>query len=192
MNNLFDSDNYPDSEPDSLVLGSRWAWKRSDITEAYPTATYTLKYVLAIQADTGEHFTITASKVSAAHVVEVPIASTTNKAIGEYFWQSVVIRDSDSEELVVDSGFIEIKAQTGEVRSHVYKTLMAIRATIEGKAGTDQLSYSINGRSLSRYPIVDLIDFEKRYAQLWKQEKQKLDRENGRAGRHKVLTKMGA
>lgn len=191
MNNLFDSDNYPNEEPSDFVVGARWAWKRSEITEAYPTASYTLKYVFAHQSQVGS-FTITASKVSSAHVVEVPIATTTTYKAGDYLWKAVIVRDSDSEEVVVDEGYAELKRQSGEVSSHVYTTLKNIRATIEGKASKDQLSYTINGRSLTRYSFEELMKLEKEYLARWNREKAALDRKAGRESKHQVLVKMGA
>ena len=44
MGNLFDSNNYPQTEPSTLVAGDRWAWKRTDLGSDYPPASYTLAY----------------------------------------------------------------------------------------------------------------------------------------------------
>lgn len=192
MNNLFDTDNYPDAEPTELVIGSRWAWKRSDITDAYPTSLYTLKYVFADQERLSNKIEITASKISNAHVVEVPIATTGTYYSGDYFWKAIVIRDSDSEEVAVSEGHATLKTQSGDIASHTYKVLLAIRAVIEKKASKDQMSYSINGRSLARYTFEDLTKLEQHYTRRWNNEKSAVDRKNGRAGKHRVLTKMGA
>lgn len=192
MNNLFDSDNYPDQEPKTLVLGARWAWTRSDITEAYPPASYTLKYRFILQSGTDYDFTITASKTASAHVVEVAIATTAGHVAGDYIWQAVAVRDSDSEEVVVEEGLAEIKAKTGDIRTHTLKTLQAIRATIEGKASKDQMSVAVNGYSLSKYSFLELQQLERDYSIRWENEKRDLNRKNGRAGRAKVLTKLGA
>ena len=192
MKNLFDADNYPDSEPSSLSAGERWAWKRSDITAAYPAATYTLKYLLTLQTSTATQIEITAGKVSSEHVVEVSQTTTAEYVAGDYAWQAIIIRDSDSEELVIGEGYLNIVTQTGDGRSHTLIVLQAIRATIEGTASKDQQEYSISGRTLKRRSIPELIELEKYYSSRWKAEKAALDRENGRKTPNKTLVQMSA
>lgn len=196
MNNLFDTDNYPDSEPKELTIGARWAWTRSDITEAYPTASYTLKYRFIQQDSSRLKVDITAAKTGDAHVVEVSQSVTSKYVPDEYQWQAVVVRDSDSEELVVDRGYIELLPDfeaDKESRSWVYRTLQNIRATIEGTASQEQSSYSIAGRSLSRRSLEELTALEREFSQRWQQEKAARDRKQGRKGDQKrIYLKMGA
>lgn len=192
MQNLFDSDNYPNKEPSKLVAGERWAWTRSDITAVYPTASYTLMYLLILQSSAGTAINLTAGKTGSAHVVEVGQSTTNGYGAGDYKWQAIVVRDSDSEEVVVDEGYVSVSAQTGDVRSHVLITLQAIRATIEGTATKEQASYSIAGRSLSRRSVTELLELENVYLDRWEKEKQDLDRENGRSSNSRVLIQMEA
>lgn len=197
MDNLFDSTNYPETEPTTLAVGARWAWKRPDITEAYPTASYTLKYRLILQTSDKLNIEITASKTGSEHVVEVSQASTALYSAGSYAWQAIIIRDSDAEELVVDRGYVELIADFGDqatdARSWVYRTLQNIRATIEGSATKEQASYSIGGRSLARRSYQELLELEKEFSARWKQEQDKLNREQGRNGSQKrIYIKMGA
>ena len=191
MNNLFDSDNYPDVEPGELIIGDRWAWTRSDITDTYETASYTLKYRFSLQASPFSTFEIEAGKVSSAHMVEVAQATTAGYAAGDYRWQAVIVRDSDSEEVTVDQGFTELTPDftgTDDARPWVYRVLVAIRATIEGTATTDQESYSINGRSLSRRSLEELMALESEFSRKWDAEKAKTDAN----ARTRVLVKMSA
>lgn len=196
MNNLFDTDNYPDTEPASLVAGDWWAWTRSDITEAYPTASYTLKYRLTPLDGVADEITITAGKVSSAHVVEVSQATTTAYKSDEYGWKAIVVRDSDSEEVTVDQGYLtvhpELGATAGTHRSWVYETLAAVRATIKGTASEKQAAYSVGGRSLSLRTPQELMDMERDFSRRWDTEKAKIDRENGRSTGSRVLVKMSA
>jgi len=195
MNNQFDSDNYPDAEPRSVVAGERWAWTRSDITEAYPTATYTLEYRLAQQDSSHSDITFQAGKESSAHVVEVAAATTTGYDTGDHVWQAVVIRDSDSEEIVVSSGFIKVNigANSGDVRTWERKTLDAIRAVLENTASKEDEEYSIAGRSLKRRSIEDLLMMEKEFSARVKAQEEEVNMENGRStGRKRVYLKMGA
>lgn len=191
MRNLFISDNYPQTEPAELLVGSRWAWVRPDITSVYPVTEYTLKYAFS-DLEKGTNFEVLAAKIDGAHVVEVAAADTQNRNQGEHKWTAIIVRDSDGEEVSVDEGLTALTLSTSETGSHVYRTLMAIRATIEKKASKDQLSYTINGRSLQRYTFDELSRLETQYTRRYKAEKDALDRKNGRKGKHRVLTRLGA
>lgn len=196
MNNLFDSANYPQSEPDELVVGARWAWTRPDITNAYPTSAYTLKYRFNLMVSNGAVKTFTAAKTGGAHVVEVAAATTAAYTAGDYSWQAVVVRDSDSEEVTVDSGFSvfvpKLSGSTADTRSHAYITMKAIEAVIQGVATKEQQSYSIAGRSLTRYSHKELVDFYERYKRMWKAEMEAKRRKSGRKTGSRVLVKMRA
>jgi len=192
MINLFDSANYPDTEPASIIAGSRIAWTRSDITATYPTDSYTLVYKFKPQESGWDIETITANKTGSAHVVELSKSATAGYKPGDYRWQAIIVRDSDSEEIVVDEGFSSVSVQSGDIRSHTLTVLQAIRATIEGTASNEQAEYSINGRTLKRRAIAELVELEQLYASRWATEKATLDRENGRSSSARVLIKMGA
>jgi hypothetical protein len=192
MNNQFDTDNYPTQEPDTLSAGERWAWVRPDITGAYPTDSYTLKYLLTLQSSASAQLVITALKTAEKHVIEVGKAITDGYTAGDYAWQAVIVRDSDGEEVVVDDGLLLVVAQTGDIRSHSQKVLQAIRALIEGTATRDQQEYTINGRTLKRRSIPELLEIERVYAARWKAEKKAIARKAGRLASTNTLVKMGA
>jgi hypothetical protein len=196
LSNLFDNAAYPDGVPAKLVAGNRWAWTASALTADYPTASYTLKYRLSLQSEGGGVVTIAAGKVSSAHVVEV--GSTTSKTYqpGDYFWQAIIIRDSDDEEVTVDSGMTHVAPnfgdEPGDTRSHTYKVLMAIRACIEGSATREDESYTIAGRSLARRSLKDLMELEQSYMKRYQQEQDQLARDAGKSVSRRVLIKMSA
>jgi hypothetical protein len=192
MINLFDSANYPTAEPVDLVAGSLWAWTRPDITLAYPTALYTLKYVIVQQSPPRTTINITALKTGAQHIVEVSAATTEHDVHhheGDYAWQAIIVRDSDDEELVVDSGIVTITCFDGV--SHVYATLVAIQATIKGAASQDQLVREIGGRRLESRSYGELMQLEKEYLKRWAAEKAAAERKRGRRG-PRVLVGMSA
>ena len=196
MENVFDSSNYPDAVPSSLTAGSRWAWTRSDITSVYPTASYTLKFRFSLLADPFTDYSVTASKVSSAHVVEVATSVTSGYAAGDYDWFAIIVRDSDSEEVTVDRGSVTIQpdmgAAPGDTRSWVLRVLTAIRATIEGTASKEQSGYSIGGRSLSLRTPGELLELEREFHKRLKQEQAEINRAAGRTAASRVLVKMGA
>lgn len=196
MLNQFDSTTYPDAVPAELTAGARWAWTRSDITAAYPTASYTLKFRFSEMASPYTQQTVTAGKVSSAHVVTVAIADTAGAyPAGDYNWQAIVVRDSDDEQVLVDQGMVKILpdvATAGATASWVYRVLSAIRATIEGTASKEQSAYSIGGRSLSLRSVAELLELEKEFAKRWREEKNAIDRNAGRTSGSRVLVKMSA
>lgn len=196
MNNLFDSSNYPDAVPEELVAGNRWGWTRSDITAAYPTASYTLKFRFSLMAAPYSDYSVTATKASSAHVIEVATSTTEGYQAGEYSWQAIAVRDSDSEEVTVDRGFVTIVPDLGDTpgntSSWVYRTLVAIRANLEGTASREDASYSIGGRSLARRTVDELLTLEREFAKRWEAEKAAINRKAGRKKGGRVLAKLSA
>lgn len=167
MGNAFDSTNYPNLEPAELVIGDRWAWKRTDLSADYPTASYALTYVADMQGSGSTSFSITASETGGEYVVEIASATTATYLAGTYAWQAYITRSSDSARVSVAKGtwrlIPNLSASTADPRSHVKKVLDAIEATLEGRASVDQMSYSINGRTLQKTPISDLIKLRSTY-----------------------------
>ena len=169
MANLFDRANYPKQEPDVLVVGDRWVWRRPDLVADYPTADYALTYEFHLDTGGGgsNKFTITATETSTDYIVEIASATTASYTAGEYNWYAFITRSSDSQRLSVDEGRTKVEINfantNADSRTNSKKVLDAIEATIEGRASQDQMSYSIAGRSLSRMSIDDLLKFRDRY-----------------------------
>lgn len=166
MANKFDSTNYPTSEPNELQLGDFWAWKRTDLSTDYPTASYSLSYEFnLVDGSTAANFTLTATESNDEYIIET--SNTTSYTSGEYNWVAYITRSSDSARIKLSEGFTEIQENyattTSSVRSHAKKVLDAIEAVIENRATMDQSSMSIAGRSLSRLTIDELLQFRDRY-----------------------------
>lgn len=190
MNNLFDTANYPDQVPDELTVGALFSWTRSDITAAYPTDLYTLSFRFALLESPYTEETLTASKVDSAHVIAE--SETGSYSAGEYRWYAKVTRDSDSAAVQVDEGLVTFRPASGDDTGHVYKTLSAIRAVIEGTASREESAYSINGRSLNLRTPEELLTLEREYGKRWAREKAEINRKAGRAAKSRVLVKMRA
>jgi hypothetical protein len=184
MQNQFTAANYPDAVPAELASGARWAWTRSDITSAYPTSAYTLSFRLTQLDSPNLSSTITAGKVSSAHVVTVSADDTKGAyAAGDYSWQAIITRDSDGEQVQVDAGLVSILpdlAAPGVTSSWAYQVLMAIRATLKNTASKEQAAYSIGGRSLSMRSIPELMEMEKEFSKRWKAEVAQINKAAGR------------
>ena len=168
MSNIFDRVNYPTQEPDTLVVGDRWVWRRDDLVSDYPLDEYALEYRFT-EDSTGNTnaFTIAATEAESTYLVEIASAVTASLTAADYQWAAFIIRSSDSQRVVVDQGRTEIlpnlQNTTADLRSHAKKVLDAIEAVLENRASQDQMSYSIAGRSLSRMSIDDLMTFRNRY-----------------------------
>ena len=169
MSNAFDRDNYSTKEPNTLVLGDYWAWKRDDLAKIYPVSSYSLTF--EFHQDTGgggsKKFTLTAVEANSTYYIEAASSSTTGYAVGDYIWEAYITKTSSSNRIMVDSGrttITENLANTNaDLRSHAKKVLDSIQAVIEGRANMDQSSMSIAGRSLSRMSIDELMTFRDRY-----------------------------
>ena len=169
MSNLFDRENYPTQEPDILIAGDRWTWKRDDLDSEYPIGSYALTYEFHEDSGGGgsHKFTITATESSNTYYVEVGSSTTAGYTVGDYIWNAFITRSSDSERIQIDSGRTEVKINlantNADLRSHAKKCLDNIEAVLENRATIDQSSFSIAGRSLSRMSVDELMTFRDRY-----------------------------
>jgi len=176
MANLFDRDNYPTQEPDLLVVGDRWTWRRPDLAATYDPADYALTYEYHEDSGGGgsHKLALTATETTDDYIIEIPSATTAAYPNGDFHWYAFITRTSDSERIAVDDGYAKIEIDftdtNADHRSHAKKVLDAIEATIEGRASQDQMSYSIAGRSLARMSIDDLMTFRNRYRAEYNEE----------------------
>lgn len=193
MGNLFDTTNYPQTEPKELIVADRWAWKRTDLGADYAPASYTLSYSCRLEGAAQQTFSITASASGSDYLVEVSSTTTKNYTVGRYHWQAYITRNSDSERVMIDYGTWELKPNRvtsyADPRSHARKVLDAIEAVIEGRATKDQESYTIGDRSLSRTPIPELLQLRKEYQAEVRVENLKEAARNGKAG-NKLVYKL--
>jgi len=194
MANLFDSTNYPETEPSKIIAGDRAAWKRTDLGTDYAPASYSFKYSARLENSGSTEIEITASESGSDYIVEVGQATSAAYTAGVYHWQAYITRTSDSERVTVDSGTWEVianrDAATSDPRNHVKKVLDAIESVIEGRASKDQESYSIQGRSLSRTPIADLVALRDKYRAEWVRE-QRAERIKNNLGHSGVIKVRG-
>ena len=169
MSNKFDRENYPSQEPNELVVGDYWVWKRDDLATDYPTDSYSLSYEFHCDSGGGgsHQFTINATEANDTYYIEVPTTTTENYNPHDYLWGAYITRTSDSARIQIDEGKTTILPNladtNADLRSHAKKVLDAIEAVIEGRATIDQSSFSLGGRSLSRMSIDELMTFRDRY-----------------------------
>ena len=96
MANLFDTTNSATIEPEKIVAGDRFIWKRSDLNADYANSVCTLKYSARLEGTGSTEIEITASASGEDYLVEVASATTASYTAGTYRWQMYITRDSDS------------------------------------------------------------------------------------------------
>lgn len=176
MSNKFDRENYPSQEPNELVVGDYWVWKRDDLATDYPTDSYSLSYEFHCDSGGGgnHQFTINATEANDTYYIEVPTTTTETYSPHDYLWGAYITRTSDSARIQIDEGKTTILPNladtNADLRSHAKKVLDNIQAVIEGRATIDQSSFSLGGRSLSRMSIDELMTFRDRYHAEYKKE----------------------
>ncbi len=152
--------------PSELIIGDTWAWTES--LSSYPASTWTLTFYLVLSTGT---ISFAASASGDDHVVSVDAATTGGYTAGRYRWTARVT--DGSTVTTVGQGWVDVIADPTtqqDARSQARITLDAINATLQGRASTDQLSITINNRSISRLSIAEL--------RVWRTELQaEVDRE---------------
>lgn len=148
------------SEPTLIRAGESVTWVKN--LADYSAATYTLKYYL-----TGpQAITLTAAPyLTTQHKVTVTAAVSVLWASGKYLWESYAEKGSGEtlERYFVASGELSVVLGTMAGPSHVKTVLDAIEDLIEGRAVADVDSYSIQGRSLSKMSVSELIKWRNVY-----------------------------
>lgn len=182
----------PMREPDKVVAGDTWRWKRTDLVTDYPASNgWVLTYILM---NASAKITLVALADGDAFYVEEVAGDTTAHMAGIYTWEASVAKGADR--FRVGTGIIEVAPDfqalaTLDTRSHARKVLAAIEAVIERRATKDQQEYAIDGRSLKRTPIADLMILRDRYLREVKQEVQADQYAKGRGTKRMVLTQFG-
>ena len=170
----------PTSEPASIIAGNTVKWTKS-LPDYLPADGWVLTYALVIS---GNQKIITATdNGDGTHLATIAAADSANYTADIYHWQAYVTKGTDR--YPAGTGRVEVKpkfaTQTSghDARSHVKKVLEALEATILGKASEDQLSLTVNGRTLQQMLPGDLIKWKNHYEILYKQELQKEASTNG-------------
>jgi|14BtaG_2_1085337.scaffolds.fasta_scaffold01631_3 hypothetical protein len=185
MANLFDTANIQEREPTEIRAGDILQWKRTDLHQDYPNDQYTLKYTATVYHANHHDIDITASASGNDYLVSVASSTTVGYDIGEYDWQAYIIRNSDSERITIDSGHWTIvddyDSSNSDVRTHAQKMLTYIESFLETKASNgDVSSYSIGGRSLTKFGFEEITQLRNYYRREVVQQTKKQRLKGGR------------
>lgn len=176
MANLFDAASAPEGEPSEIVVGDFIQWKRSDLVGDYPTDSYTATYVARITGGGNTEIQLTGTAYNGAYLFTADSATSADFVPGYYHWQLEILRNSDSERVVVDRGaftaIVDLDVGGADPRTHAEIMLTKIESLLEGKADSDVSNYSIQGRSLTKFGLDELLQWRDYYnAEVSKQKR---------------------
>jgi len=173
--NQFDRANYPTIEPDRLVAGERWTWRKDDLASDYPPDSYSLEYIARSHGGSSTEFKIQATEADSTYFIEVSSSTTASYPTGHIHWQAWITRTSDSEKIKVGEGQWYVLTDTDvahDPRTHAEIMLEKIQSLLEGRADNDVEEYSIGNRSLTKLSITDLMKWRDYYRQEVTKERQ--------------------
>lgn len=190
MANRFDEANALSREPTEIRKGTRVQWVREDLSEIYPPSDYTLE--LSARSFDGS-FAINISSTESAegkHLFTVSSDTSAEWLKGDYAFQVEIQRTSDNERINAYSGRFTVLpdfASTAlDPRSHAELMLSKIESLLEGRADKDVSNYAINGRSLTKLTIDELMSWRGRYRAEVRAERDKEARKQGRKGNFNI------
>lgn len=156
----FDKSTAPDTEPTEIVGGYYVAWRREiDVDDALFTVTYRFNSVA------GSHTaTVTGTRNGAFWEFEMLGSALASWVSGEYRWDLLVVRNSDSEDAVLDTGTVRFFGTDDDRRDHAEIMLAKIESLLQGRADADVESYSIKNRSLTKMSVKELTYWRDYYA----------------------------
>lgn len=139
--------------PASLIAGDTWSW--TDSLASYPAPTWQVVYHFRGP----QSITLTSTDDGANHAFSVAAGTTGGYKPGLYDWAARV--DDGTTFITIDTGRVTVGANFAnaahEYRSFWRRVLDELEPVILGRAGTDQLSMSIAGRSLQRMTWDELL-----------------------------------
>jgi hypothetical protein len=185
MANLFD--DIPETEPKAVIAGDTLQWKRTDLGSDYPNDEYSLSYEALLEGNGTTKISISASARGEDYLVSVAAATTATYTAGTYQWRAFITRDSDSARISIGYGTWTVTQDaatgTADPRTHAKTMLDKIESLLEGKADSDVANYSIQGRSLSKLSVDELLTWRNYYkAEVQKEIREERKRNNQGTG----------
>ena len=176
MSNLFDAASAREGEPSEVVVGDFIQWKRSDLAVNYPTDSYTATYVARITNGGNTEIQLTGTDYNGVFLFTADSETSADFVAGYYHWQLEILKNSDNNRIVVDRGaftaIVDLDVGGADPRTHAEIMLSKIESLLQGKADSDVSNYSIQGRSLTKFGIDELLQWRDYYnAEVTKQKR---------------------
>jgi hypothetical protein len=150
--------------PAKLIAGDSWRILAPWPSSAPPAASVDL---VLVPEQGGAPATFNGRRFGGEGSIEVPASETAGLAPGVYRWALVVVDAASDFRATLERGRVEVlpdpATTSDDTRSTARRILDAIDATLEGRATKDSDAYTIEGRSITRTPIGDLIRLRKVY-----------------------------
>lgn len=159
----FALDEAPFGEPLSLVIGQSAQWRREVNIDS---SLFTLRYVLRkFEADeTPVDYSITMDHVSGSEfAADVEPSDIETWDAGRYYWDLMVVRNSDDRTKPIGTGEIHIFSSTTDRRSHAEIMVLKIESILQNRADNDVESYTIKSRSITKMSAKELRDWRDYY-----------------------------
>ena len=194
MANLFDADQAREGEPTEIVVGDFIQWKRSDLVDDYPLSEYSVEYVARITGGGSNEIKVSATETGGTYLITVDSATSADFVAGYYHWQLEVTKTSTGDRVVVDRGaftaVVDLDDNQADPRLFEEKMLAKIETILLGKADADVSSYSIAGRSLTKYSYQELQDLHDQYEAKVNRHKQLERIKLGKSTHHTVKVRF--
>ena len=144
--------------PAQLRAGDTWEWTSS--LSDYPAPTWSLAFHLVNACEAPD--AIAAVPSGSDHAVSVSASTTADIEPGRYQW--IARATSGTTIKTVGEGWVDVlhnpaDQQKFDPRSDARRLLDAVTATLQGRATMDQQAMAINGRSISRIPLSELVQW---------------------------------
>ena len=174
--------------PDTLYIGSTWAFEEN-VDEFSADDGWKLEYILT---NASKNIKLESNSESSGNTFVFKIAGTTTSGYttGDYS-VAIFAVNGDDRRFISTGCAVTIRPNIAEgdaddSRSHIQKVLDSIEAVLEGKAASDVQSYSIAGRSISRYSIAELVKWRSTYKSMLAQECNATAVRSGKCSRNKI------
>lgn len=176
MANLFDSSGSPTTEPLQIVVGDYIQWRRTDLSVDYDNSLYTMTYVMQNTDGSSNEFKVIGSAYGEDYLFLISSSSSAIFSSGKYKWQLEAKRNSDSQRIVIDRGFIDVIQDLDlngvDIRSHAEIMVSKLQSLLEGKADSDVADYEIAGRKLTKLSFREVLSALQYYKGLVNIERQ--------------------
>ena len=179
----------PYNEPDKITKGDTVSWKKA-LSCYKPGDGWTLTYYFRGVETLDKAATASGDD----HLLSLTAANTDTLTAGDYSWSAKVT--DGSEVVTVATGRFTVltdladEAAGYETRPYVKRVLDAIESLMEGKVTKDASSYSIQGRSLTRYSFEELEALRDKYKNLWNIYLKKEKRKQGQNTSRKIKVRF--
>lgn len=184
-----------DREPLALRAGESASWRKA-LPDYTPGAGWALKYRVVGEAVV--EFTATADGEAWLATLTAVQTGTLNTgtAGASKLARLFGYAEKGAERVVVYENALHVHANPttlaagSDTRSHARKVLEAIEATIEGRATSDQVAYTIQGRSLQRFSAEELLRLRASYRAAVAREEARDAAAAGRATGRRILVRF--